>query len=169
MKPTILATTSLVLLGSFAVARNQTPEVPRSTTQVLNDWARISNNSWFPRPTPRRRRSIPLHPARVNSAGEFKGARTFAEQAKHLAAANYQLGSRIFGEPPPPGTQGETAPESVKSKAQIMEYLKGSFVCLYRAAAKWNCAAGEPLTTAKRNKNLICGTKRRERRNGCLT
>ena len=39
MKPTILATTSLVLLGSFAVARNQTPEVPRSTTQVLNDWA----------------------------------------------------------------------------------------------------------------------------------
>jgi hypothetical protein len=38
MKPTILAITSLVLLGSFAVAQNQTPEVSRSTTQVLNDW-----------------------------------------------------------------------------------------------------------------------------------
>jgi hypothetical protein len=32
MKPTILAITSLVLLGSFAIAQNQTPEVPRSTT-----------------------------------------------------------------------------------------------------------------------------------------
>jgi hypothetical protein len=27
-----------VLLGSFAFAQNQTPEVPRSTTQGLNDW-----------------------------------------------------------------------------------------------------------------------------------
>jgi hypothetical protein len=32
MKPTILAITSVVLLGSFAIAQNQTPEVPRSAT-----------------------------------------------------------------------------------------------------------------------------------------
>ena len=38
MKPTILAITSLVLLGSFAIAQNQTPEVPRSTTRVLDVW-----------------------------------------------------------------------------------------------------------------------------------
>ena len=27
--------------------------------------------------------------------GEFKGVRTFAEQVKHLAAANYQLGTAL--------------------------------------------------------------------------
>jgi uncharacterized damage-inducible protein DinB len=132
MKPTILAITSLVLLGSFAVAQNQSPEVPRSTTQVLNDWVANIEQLLVPAADAMPEEKYSFAP----SAGEFKGVRTFADQVKHLAAANYQLGSRILGEAPPPGTQGETAPESVRSKAEIMEYLKGSFVCLHRAAAK---------------------------------
>lgn len=67
--------------------------------------------------------------------GAFKDVRTFAEQVKHLAAANYQLGAGILGEDPPLGTKDEKAPDSVNTKAQIVEYLKGSFVCLHRAAA----------------------------------
>ena len=67
------------------------------------------------------------------AGGEFKGVRTFAEQVKHLAAANWQLGSRAAGETPPAGTHDETAPESIRTKAQIMEYLRGSFACLHRA------------------------------------
>jgi DinB superfamily len=70
--------------------------------------------------------------------GAFTSVRNFGEQVKHLAAANYQLGSRVLGEDPPVGTQNETAPESVKSKAQILEYLNGSFACLHRAAARIN-------------------------------
>jgi len=68
------------------------------------------------------------------SGGEFRGVRTFAEQVKHLAAANWQLGSRAAGETPPAGTHDETAPESIRTKVQIMEYLRGSFACLHRAA-----------------------------------
>jgi hypothetical protein len=64
--------------------------------------------------------------------GEFKGARTFAEQVKHLAAANWQLGARAAGETPPAGTHDETAPESIRTKAQIMDYLRGSFACSTR-------------------------------------
>jgi hypothetical protein len=70
------------------------------------------------------------------TSGEFHGARTFAEQVKHLAAANYQLGARILGEKPPAGTVGtksESAPDSVKTKAEIMEHLKGSFAYLHKA------------------------------------
>ena len=37
MNPSILAVTLVVLLGSFAVAQNQKPELPGSATQVLND------------------------------------------------------------------------------------------------------------------------------------
>ena len=69
------------------------------------------------------------------SGGDFAGVRTFAEQVKHLAAANYQIASAILGEEPPTGTQNEAAPPSVKTKTQIMEYLRGSFLLLHRAAA----------------------------------
>ena len=68
------------------------------------------------------------------SGGEFKDVRTFGEQVKHLAAANYMLASAALGEKPPHGERNETAPDSVKSKAEIMEYLKGSFAHLHRAA-----------------------------------
>ena|SRR5437899_1346772 len=72
------------------------------------------------------------------TAGEFTGVRTFAEQVKHLAAANYQLAAIALGEDPPPGTQNETAPDSVRTKSEILCYLHGSFVSLHRAATRIN-------------------------------
>jgi hypothetical protein len=69
------------------------------------------------------------------SGGEFTGVRTFAEQVKHLAAANYQLGARILGEAPPHGEHNESAPDSVRSKQEILGYVKGSFAILHRAVA----------------------------------
>lgn len=70
--------------------------------------------------------------------GEFTGVRTFAGQVKHLSAVNYRLAARILGEKPLHGEQGETAPDSIKSKAQIMDYVKGSFAVLHRAVAAIN-------------------------------
>jgi len=69
------------------------------------------------------------------TSGEFTGVRTFAEQMKHLSAANYQLAALILGENPPHGEHDETALDSIKSKAQIMVYVKGSFAALHRAVA----------------------------------
>ena len=66
--------------------------------------------------------------------GEFKGVRTFAEQIKHFSASNYQLAAGVLGEKPPHGETSETGPDSIRSKAEIMEYLKGSFANLHRAA-----------------------------------
>jgi len=74
----------------------------------------------------------------VPTAGTFEGARGFAEQVKHLAATNYILGSAVLGEKPPHGEHDEKAPDSLKSKAETMEYLKGSFTLLHRAAAAIN-------------------------------
>src|SRR5213596_3351421 len=58
--------------------------------------------------------------------GEFKGVRTFAQQVKHVAAVNYVFGSAILGEKMPV-EGGETGPDSVKTKADIMNFLKDSF------------------------------------------
>ena len=69
------------------------------------------------------------------TGGEFKGVRTYAAQIKHLSANNYQVGARILGENPPHGEHGEEAPDSVRTKEEVMDYVKGSFAYLHRAAA----------------------------------
>src|ERR1700745_2709539 len=58
------------------------------------------------------------------TSGEFKGVRTFAQQVKHVAAVNYIFGSTILNEKPPIDVGGENGPDSVKSKAEIMKFLK---------------------------------------------
>jgi len=69
------------------------------------------------------------------TVGEFTGVRTFGQQVKHLAATNYILAAAALGEAPPPDAGDETGPENLRMKADILEYLKGSFRALHRAAA----------------------------------
>lgn len=69
------------------------------------------------------------------TAGEFKGVRTFAEQVKHLSANNYRMAAYILGQTPTPDQKAETGPASVQTKAQIMEYARGSFAVLHKAMA----------------------------------
>ncbi len=70
--------------------------------------------------------------------GEFKGVRTFAQQAKHIAAVNYLVAASILGEKPPVDTGGESGPETVKSKAEIIKFLKDSFAYAHKAVATLN-------------------------------
>ena len=72
------------------------------------------------------------------TAGEFTGVRTFAQQIKHLAANNYRMAANILGRIPAPEEEAEVGPDSVRSKAQIMDYLRGSFTALHRAVATIN-------------------------------
>jgi uncharacterized damage-inducible protein DinB len=70
--------------------------------------------------------------------GEFKGVRTFAQQIKHVAAVNYDFGAIILGEKPPVDTNEEKGPDSLQSKADIVNYLKNSFLYLHKAVASIN-------------------------------
>jgi uncharacterized damage-inducible protein DinB len=69
----------------------------------------------------------------VPTDGEFKGVRTFGQQVKHLAATNHILAAAALGEEPPAGAGDETGPETVRTKAEILDYLNGSFEHLARA------------------------------------
>ncbi len=73
------------------------------------------------------------------SNGEFKGVRTFGEQLKHVAAANFLYASTILGEKPPEdiGENG-AGPASVKTKADILKYLNSSFAYVQKATASIN-------------------------------
>lgn len=69
------------------------------------------------------------------TSGEFKGVRTFAQQAKHIAAVNYIVAAAILGEKPPVETGGESGPDVIKSKAEIVKFLKDSFDYAHKAVA----------------------------------
>jgi uncharacterized damage-inducible protein DinB len=58
--------------------------------------------------------------------GEFAGARTFGEQVKHVACANFGFFNEIEKkEPPPRCDAGGSSP--AKTKAELVMYLRESF------------------------------------------
>jgi uncharacterized damage-inducible protein DinB len=70
--------------------------------------------------------------------GEFKGVRNFGEQIKHVAAVNYLFGAAILGEKAPVDMGDENGPTSLKTKSEIMNYLKDSFVYVHKAVQTIN-------------------------------
>jgi uncharacterized damage-inducible protein DinB len=65
--------------------------------------------------------------------GEFKGVRTFGQMVKHLSATNYILAAAALAEEPPADAGDELGPEAVRTKAEVLNYLKGSFAYLDKA------------------------------------
>jgi hypothetical protein len=75
-------------------------------------------------------------PASLNiQSSDYKGVRTFAEEVKHVATANYAFWGAITGDPMLAGTTGPNGPDSIKTKAEIMKYLKDSFAIGHKAAS----------------------------------
>jgi len=58
---------------------------------------------------------------------DFKGVRTFAGQIKHLATDNIEIWAPITGEPVRDDITDVNGPSSIKTKADIIRYLKESF------------------------------------------
>jgi uncharacterized damage-inducible protein DinB len=87
-------------------------------------------------------------PAGLNLQGsDYKGVRTFAEEVKHVATANYMFWGAITGDPMLPGTAGPNGPDSIKTKAEIMKYLKDSYAIGHKAAG--TLTAENIVTTVK--------------------
>jgi hypothetical protein len=90
------------------------------------------------------------------TGGQFAGVRTFAQQARHLAANNYRMAAYILGQTPGPDQESETGPDAVRSKAQVVGYVKGSFAALHRAMAVINQENMlEPLNTPLSQKTRL--------------
>jgi DinB family protein len=74
-------------------------------------------------------------PETLNIPGDdYKGVRTFAVQVKHVAASNYFLWSPLTGDGLPEGLKDGNGPENVKTKAEIIRFLKDSFALGHKAA-----------------------------------
>jgi hypothetical protein len=76
-------------------------------------------------------------PESLNIRGsDYKGVRSFAVQLKHVAASNWFIWSPLTGEKLPDslGNDGN-GPANIKTKADIIRFLKDSFALGHRAAA----------------------------------
>ena len=67
--------------------------------------------------------------------GEFKGVRTFAEEVKHIGYANHLFFGPLMGETIEAKSveQNANGPAELKTKAEIVQYLKDSFALGHRA------------------------------------
>jgi uncharacterized damage-inducible protein DinB len=102
-------------------------------------------------------------PTSLKIAGsEYKGVKTFAEEVRHVASTNFALWDAITGDKPPIETKEDNGPPQLKTKAEIIKYLKDSFALGHKAAKSLtaeNAAAqipspfGEGQTT-----RLFCAT-----------
>lgn len=72
------------------------------------------------------------------SEGEFKNVRNYAQQIKHVAAVNYELAAAVLEQKPPVDIGDESGPASITSKAEIIKYLKDSFLYVHKAVATIN-------------------------------
>lgn len=78
-------------------------------------------------------------PEGLNLPGsDYKGVRSFAFQVKHVATANYVFWSALTGDKLPEGIKGGNGPEDLKTKADIIKFLKDSYALGHKAAATLN-------------------------------
>jgi DinB family protein len=74
-------------------------------------------------------------PASLNIPGAaYKDVRTFAQLIKHTATANYRFWTELTGDKMPENIKGPNGPEELKTKAEIVKFLKDSFELGHRAA-----------------------------------
>ena len=75
-------------------------------------------------------------PENLNIPGDdYKGVRSFAAQVKHIAASNYFIWSLLTGDKLPDGLTDGNGPKDLKTKADIIKFLKESFALGHKAAA----------------------------------
>jgi len=140
----------LLTVSHLAPAQMDGPSNPiaqLTTSQVIDSWITNTETHVVPVADAMPENKYAFAP----SNGEFKNVRTFAEQLKHLAANNYRQAAVILGEKPTPDQVNEQGPDAVKTKAEIVDYVKGSFTALHKAVASINeTNQVEPLKTSSR-------------------
>jgi len=124
----LLGLLPVVLCSALSFSQMQSPPPSKTPGDAVNAILSIAENEFTEAADAMPEDKYSFAP----SNGEFKGVRTFAQQVKHVAAVNYVFGAAILGEKSP--VEGdENGPDSVKSKAEIMKFLKDSFSYLHKA------------------------------------
>jgi len=139
MKPTrifhlILVAASALSICGLAAPAQQTPPPP-TIADIADRQVSMMEREFVGAAEAMPDDKFNFSPAGLKIAGsDFKDVRTFAEQVKHVAMTNYQLWGAVTGDKSPLESKTENGPDSLKTKADIMKYLKDSFAVGHKAA-----------------------------------
>ncbi len=116
----LTVTLGMILLALPALA--QQDEIPKSIAQSVGDVMQFAQGQFLSiaEAMPADKYSF------IPAAGNFKDARSFAEQVKHVACANYAFFNEIEGKTPPELCE-KGGPSKAKTKAELLQYLRDSF------------------------------------------
>lgn len=124
----------LLVLVVAGAAQNKMKDERRTVTEILDHTVLNLEHDFVPAAEAMPEDKYAFAPTN----GEFKGVRTFAQQIKHVAAVNYELGAAILEEKPPVDIGDESGPASLTSKAEILKYLNDSFAYVHKAVQTIN-------------------------------
>jgi uncharacterized damage-inducible protein DinB len=138
---------SLLLLTLLCVAAAQAqtaapqakpaqPSQPQNVTTILDRGLNYPESEFVPAAEAMPEDKYEFAPSA--SSGEFKGVRTFGQQVRHVAAANYMICAAILSEKPPVDTGGESGPASIKTKNDSIKFLKESYTYCHKAYSSIN-------------------------------
>lgn len=131
LKVTVLI---FLLAATMAAQAAKPKEERRTVTEVLDHTVSNMEEEFIPAAEAMPEDKFGFAP----TEGEFKNVRTFAQQIKHVAAVNYELGAAILEQKPPMDLNGEAGPASLTAKSDIIKYLKDSFAYVHKAIATIN-------------------------------
>ena len=102
-------------------------------------------------------------PSGLNIPGsEYKGVKTFAEEVRHVAATNFLLWDAVTGDKPLIATTEDNGPPQLKTKAEIVKYLKDSFALGHKAAKSLTAESSVALVPSPfgqgQTTKLFCAT-----------
>jgi len=137
--PSLLTVSSILLALAFAapVAPAQTTPAaaaPPTLAAVLDAQLNAVEKQFVPAAEAMPADKYDFAPSGTN----FTGVRTFALEVKHVATANFGFYSAILGQDPPAGVSlagAGNGPDNLRTKAEILQYLKDSFALGHRALA----------------------------------
>jgi uncharacterized damage-inducible protein DinB len=138
MRNSIAIASLFVITVAFGRADSAPPKPPASVAQQLD-----KDLSWLERDLVPAAEAMPDSKYDfVPTQGEFHGVRTFAREVKHVAHTNFMFFTALLGEKPPADVdpKEEDGPETMRSKAAILKYLKDSFAMGHRAMSTLTAA-----------------------------
>jgi len=135
-------TVSLLLLSCWfvaaAVAQTATPaakpaqtSTPPTVTMILDRSLNYPESELVPAAEAMPADKYDFAPPAA--AGDFKGVRTFGQQVRHVAAAQYMICAAILDEKPPVELGGENGPTTMKTKDDSVKFLKDSYAYCHKA------------------------------------
>jgi len=89
---------------------------------------------------------------------DYQGVRSFAAELKHIGASNYFLWSPVTGDKLPDDLGDGNGPEKLKSKAEIIQFVKDSFALGHKAAASLTAESMLQIPAGSKSPRLYLAT-----------